>query len=68
MADIHMLKRSYDGYCVGVGVEYPGIIVSAKSDAELVERFKAAIPAHKRALDEFKAEETPKEVVVTIDG
>ena len=67
MADIHIRKRSYDGYCVGVGVEYPGIIVSAESDSELIERFKAAIPAHKQALEQFGATETPEEVVVTIE-
>ena len=41
--------------------------MSAKSDAELVERFRAAIPAHKWALDKFGVTETPEEVVVTID-
>ena len=64
MKTIRMEKRSYDGYCVGTGVEYPGIIVSATSDAELVRLFKAAIPSHERALKKYGVEE--KEASVTV--
>ena len=67
MALIHMTKRSYEGYCVGVGVEYPGIIVSAESDEELLKRFKAAIPSHRRALEKYEIKETPEVAVITVD-
>ena len=67
MESIHIRKRSYEGYCVGVGVEYPGIIVSAQTDDELVEKFKAAIPSYKRALEKYGVEDT-EEVVISIDA
>ena len=67
MAEIHMAKRSYDGYCVGTGVEYPGIVVSATSDEELVRLFTAAIPSHQRALKKYGIKEEPDEAVITID-
>ena len=57
MATIRMVKHSYDGYCVGVGVEYPGIIVSAKSDEELIRRFQEVVPSYKRALAKYKIED-----------
>ncbi len=50
MEKLHMKKQSYDGYCVGQGVEYPGIIVSAKSDKELKKMFIEALPGHKELL------------------
>ena len=57
MADIeklHIRKQSFDGYCVGVGVEYPGIIVHAESDEDLRNVFLQALPGHKEALNKFK--------------
>lgn len=62
---IHIQKQSYDGYCVGVGVEHPGIVVSADSDEELIRRFREAIPSYKRALEEFGV--TEEITVVEID-
>ena len=50
MEKLHMKKQSYSGYCVGQGVEYPGIIVSAKSDKELKKMFREALPGHKQLL------------------
>ena len=47
---LHIKKQSYDGYCVGQGVEYPGIVVSAKSDEELKKEFMGALPGHKELL------------------
>lgn len=67
MALIHIQKQSYDGYCVGTGVEYPGIIVSAKSDEELIQRFKDAIPSYKRALKNYGVVEDDKISVISID-
>ena len=67
MATTRMIKRSYDGYCVGVGVEYPGIIVSAESDEDLISRFQKAIPSYKRALAKYGIEEKDKKKVLTID-
>ena len=46
MAELHIKKRSFDGYCVGQGVEYPGIIVHAKNDAELKKEFLKVLPGH----------------------
>lgn len=68
MPKIHMQKQSYNGYCVGVGVEYPGIIVSAESDEELVRRFKDAIPSYKRALEKFGVVDKENIAVITIDS
>ena len=69
MKTIRMEKRSYDGYCIGTGVEYPGIIVWAKSDEELLRLFKAAIPAHEEALKKYNVTppKTPKVTVIPID-
>ena len=64
MKTIRMEKRSYEGYCVGTGVEYPGIIVSATSDDELIRLFKAAIPSHERALKKYDVEEEETSVTV----
>lgn len=64
MSKTHMVKTSYDGYYVGVGVEHPGIIVSAESEEELVRIFRDAIPSHKRALKHFGVKEKPDELVV----
>ena len=61
-----MKKTSYDGYCVGVGVEYPGIVVSAENDKELIRLFKAAVPVHEKALEKVGVKK--KEVtVISID-
>ena len=69
MGVIHMEKRSYDGYCVGIGVEYPGIIVWGENDKELLDRFKAAIPVHKKALKEhgIKQEGRKRAEVIAVD-
>ena len=66
MATIRIMKRSYDGYCVGVGVEYPGIIVSAKSDEDLKREFLESIPSYKRALARYGIEDGKNEVVELI--
>ena len=67
MATTRIVKRSYGGYCVGVGVEYPGIIVSAESDDDLVSRFQEAVPSYKRALAKYGIEEKSMKEVLTID-
>ena len=67
MATTRMIKRSYDGYCVGVGVEYPGIIVSAENDGDLIKRFQEAIPSYKRALAKYGIEKKDKKRVLSID-
>ena len=64
MEKLHMTQQYYDGYCVGQGVEYPGIIVSAKSDKELKKMFINALPGHKELLD--KNPDTVKTSVVEI--
>ena len=51
METLHIRKESFEGYHVGVGVEYPGIIVSAKSDKALKDEFLKALPGHKHALE-----------------
>lgn len=62
MEKLYMKKISYDGYYVGTGVQYPGIIVWGKNNAELIERFKAAIPTYKKGLEKYGIEE-PMEII-----
>ena len=50
MEKLHIRKQSYKGYCVGAGVEYPGIIVSATSDEKLTNEFIKALPGHQKVL------------------
>ena len=66
MTTIHMEKRSYDGYCVGTGVEYPGIIVWGKTDEELMKRFKDAIPVYEKALEKHGIESEPEMPMVEV--
>ena len=54
MGTIHIREQLYDGYSVGTGVEFPGIIVSADTREGLVGEFRRALPAHKRALERYK--------------
>lgn len=61
MEKLHISKQSFNGYCVGIGVEYPGIIVHAKSDDELIKEFEKALPGHLKALEKRK---TKKEISV----
>ena len=66
MEKLHISKQSFNGYCVGVGVEYPGIIVHAKSDEKLIEEFMKALPGHQKALG--KRQQERKEIsVIEID-
>lgn len=71
MALIHMEKRSYDGYCVGTCKEYPGIVVWGKTDEELLDNFKSAVPAYEEALQKHgiknESEKVPKVEVIPID-
>ena len=53
MEKLHIKKQSYKGYCVGAGVEYPGIIVHATSDVKLVTEFVKALPGHKKILNKM---------------
>ena len=65
MNGLHIQKKSFDGYCVGQGVEYPGIIIHAKSDKELKDEFLKALPGHKEALQ--KVSQTTDIEVIEID-
>ena len=71
MKTVRMEKQSFDGYCVGTGIEYPGIVVWANNDKELRKLFKAAIPAYEEALQKYnvvnKPYEAPKMEIITID-
>ena len=60
----HIKKQSFDGYCVGTGVEYPGIIVSAITEAVLIKKFKSALPGHIQALEKYKQPDTAKNTAV----
>lgn len=57
MDNLHIKKKTFDGYCVGQGVEYPGIIIHAKNDEELKSNFLKALPIHKRALEKISQDE-----------
>lgn len=50
MEILHIMKKSFDGYCVAQGIDYSGIIVHAKTDEELKSNFLKALPIHKKAL------------------
>ena len=67
MQSIHIEKHSYNGFCVGVGVEYPGIIVSATTDKELIRLFMKAIPSYERGLREYGIQQAPPRKVEVID-
>lgn len=64
--EVRMIQTDYDGYCIGQGVEYPGIIVSAENGEELARIFKKAIPSHKRGLKHFGVTENQNISIVTI--
>lgn len=63
MENLHIKKKSFDGYCVGQGVEYPGIIIHAESDAKLKSNFLKALPIHKKALKKI-SQDIDMEVLV----
>ena len=63
---VQMIQKDYDGYCIGQGVEYPGIIVSAENGEELARVFKKAIPAYKRGLKHFGITDKRDISIVTI--
>ncbi len=63
---LHIQKKSFDGYCVGQGVEYPGIIVHADTNEQLVKEFKKALPGHKEALE--KISQKVEIEVLEVDG
>lgn len=71
MTQLHIEKKFYKGYCVGTCKEYPGVVVWAKSDEELKQQFKKAIPAHEVALEKHHVknmpEDSPKVEVISID-
>ena len=62
----HIIKQVYDDCIVGVGVEYPGIIVSGKTDQEVITRFKEIIPSYERALKKYNIDESHIKDVLTI--
>lgn len=62
MCGLHIQKKSFEGYCVGQGVEYPGVIVHANSDEELKSEFLKVLPGHKKALEKIP-QETEIEVI-----
>ena len=67
METVQILKTQYDGYCVGTGVEYPGIVVWGDSDKELIKRFKECIPSYKEALVKYGVDKKSNVEVLTVD-
>ena len=63
MSTTHMVKSSHDRYCVGVGVEYPSIIVRAESAEDLISRFQESVPSYKMALVKYGIEEKPDKIL-----
>ncbi len=41
--DIHMIKKSYDGYCIGKCAEYPAVSVFAKTDDKLKQNLEEGV-------------------------
>ena len=64
MENLHIRKKSFDGYCVGQGVEYPGVIVHAESDEELKSNFLKALPGHKKALKKISQDKDMEVLVI----
>lgn len=63
-----IIKTQYDGYCIGVGVEYPGIVVWGNTEEEMVGRFQSAIPSYIRALKYFGvSEKSNVEILTAVD-
>ena len=60
----HMRIIDYDSYMVGVGIEHPGIIVSAESETELINEFRISYDSYMRAIKRFHIEEKPERVVI----
>jgi len=67
MENLHIRKRSFEGYCVGQGVEYPGVIVHAKTDEELKSNFLKALPIHKVALAKISQDKDMEVLVIDTD-
>ena len=63
MQKLHIKKQSYNGYCIGTGVEYPGIIVHGKTNKELQEKFGKALDGHIKALYKYSTVEENIEVL-----
>ena len=68
MENLHIRKKSFDGYCVGQGVEYPGIIVHAESNDELKSNFLKALPTHKEALAKISQDKDMEVLVIEETG
>lgn len=64
MEKLHIMKKSFDGYSVGQGVEYPGVIVHAESDEELKSNFLKALPIHKKALEKISQDKYMEVLVI----
>ena len=62
--EAHMkIIKDKDGGYVGVGVEYPGIIISAKTITQLKKDFKNCLPGYKKACKKYKCR---KELIVKV--
>ena len=42
-SNLHMVKKSYKGYCIGECAEYPSVSVFAKSDEELTKNLEDGV-------------------------
>lgn len=61
-----VVEKTSTGY-LAVGVESPGIIISADTKEELVRLFRKAVPSYKRGLKWYGVKDKPREIVnVTI--
>jgi len=77
MSIVHIEKTPYEGYCVGIGVEHPGIIISGTNDDELKEKFMELLPEYEEAMKERgytdepgdleKIRADPKKEIITIE-
>lgn len=66
---VHVERHILDGYCVGIGVEHPGIIISAENEEELLKLFKEIIPIYNEGLAKYGIKDRVREVaVVEIPG
>ena len=53
----HVKITRFDDYCLGEGIEYPGLIIHAKNSGDIIKQFIKALPGHKDILKKYNAKE-----------
>ena len=67
METIHVEKRTYKGYSIGICLEYPGIITWDRGDDSMLKQFKDLVISHKAALKRHGMSDRPEVEVFAVD-